>query len=215
MGRIGGRRKVLEPDVMRDIIADSAADDLANRRSRAAGGAVVVDGLQVETTDKRTPRDIGGVEQIADVLGCRHALGRWARAGVAGRIDIADQRETTGAVGEQIRAAGTLCLSKAVGLAGEHVDRAGRRRTVLVTPGIVAHRVVLGVVPQSGDRVAVEIAHHLASWCRKRRRRRWCRCRYSTGTGRSCRRHRPSARACRNGPGQPCWPGCDRGGTGW
>src|SRR5262249_23102104 len=52
-------------------------------------------------------------------------------------------------------------LNDTVGLAREHVDRAGRRRTELVTVGVVAHRVVLGVVPESGDGVAIEIAHHL------------------------------------------------------
>ena len=48
----------------------------------------------------------------------------------------------------------------AVGLAGDQVDRARRRRPVGVGIGVVAHGEVLGVVPQRGDGVAVIVAHH-------------------------------------------------------
>src|ERR1700723_987258 len=42
MGRIGSRRKVLEPDVMRDIVGNGATDDLAHGGAGATGGAIVV-----------------------------------------------------------------------------------------------------------------------------------------------------------------------------
>src|SRR5262249_2980720 len=44
-------------------------------------------------------------------------------------------------------------------LAGDQVDGAGRRWTELGGVAVVAHRVVLGVVPQRRDGVAVEVAH--------------------------------------------------------
>src|SRR5262249_55530818 len=49
-----------------------------------------------------------------------------------------------------------------VGLAGDQVDGAGRRRTKLAREAVVAHRVVLGVVPQRRDGVAVVVAHRQA-----------------------------------------------------
>src|SRR5262249_10199490 len=137
-------------------------DDLADGGALATLRAVGVNGFQVETTHERTPGNIGCIEQVTDVLGVRNGLRARARAGVAGRIDIADQGEAAAAVSNQVRVPGARCLRPTVGLAGKHVDRAGRRRTILVSPGVVAHRVVLSVVPESGDGVAVEITHHLA-----------------------------------------------------
>ncbi len=47
----------------------------------------------------------------------------------------------------------------AVRLAGDEVDRAGRRWTVLVAVRVVAHREMLRVIPERRHRVAVVVAH--------------------------------------------------------
>ena len=48
---------------------------------------------------------------------------------------------------------------RTVGLRGGHVERPGGRRPVGGAPRVVAHREVLGVVPQPGHAVAVVVVH--------------------------------------------------------
>ena len=64
----------------------------------AAGGAVGVGDAQVETALEEAPGDVGGVEQVADVL-ARHAeVFAGGGADVAGRISVVDVRESAAAV---------------------------------------------------------------------------------------------------------------------
>jgi hypothetical protein len=63
------------------------------------------------------------------------------------------------------------------GLARNQVDRAHRGRAKIGAIGVVAHRVVLGIVPQRRNRIAVKIAHHLTGCehgCRRSTGRRTC-----------------------------------------
>ena len=107
----------------------------------------------------------------------------------------------------------------AAGVAGDQVDRARRGGAEGGAVGVVAHRVVLGVVPQGGDGVAVVVVHHVRGGavragrvtCRRRRRR-------SAGSGPSFRCRRPSARRCSCGPGRRSGhhrSSLGRAGAGW
>ena len=103
------------------------------------------------------------VEQVADVLAAHQdtvlvVLEQTSPAGSVSPIS----GEAALAVGDRAAGRSRDAGQRTIGLAGDHVDRAGRRRTIGVGIGVVAHREVLGVVPESGDGVAVEIAHHLA-----------------------------------------------------
>ena len=120
------------------------------------------------------PADVPGVEQVADVLAGRD--GQRAGRGVAGvgavvegRVGVTVDRAQAGAV-QRADAARVLDLGPArrvdrvgvAGLAGDQVERAGRGRAERGVPVVVAHRVVLRVVPQPGDRVAVVVVHDQA-----------------------------------------------------
>jgi len=55
----------------------------------------------VEAAHEAAPADVLVVEQIADILaGHQHGAGR-ARAGIVGRIGVADQRQAALAVGDR------------------------------------------------------------------------------------------------------------------
>src|SRR4029077_7741436 len=53
-------------------------------------------------------------------------------------------------------------MGESVWLAGDQVDGARRRRSELAGIAVVVHGVVLGIVPQRRDGVAVEVAHRQA-----------------------------------------------------
>ena len=64
-----------------------------------------------------------------------------------------------------------------IGLARNEIDRADRGGTEVGAIGVVAHRIVLSIVPQRGDSVAIKVAHHLACGkhdCRRSVGRRTC-----------------------------------------
>src|SRR5262249_17248020 len=54
-------------------------------------------------------------------------------------------------------------LPDATGVAGDEVDGTGGGRPEGGVEGVVAHREVLGVVPQPGHRVAVVVVHDVAA----------------------------------------------------
>lgn len=160
MLRVGGRRIILEPDVVRDVVGDVAADHGAERAALAAGGAVRIHGLQIETAREAAPGEVGCIQQIADVLAGEDRGARRARTDVKTRIDVTGQCKAALTIGDGATVSNDRL--HAVGLAGDDVDRAGRRRTVAVGVGVVVERVVLGIIPHRSDGVAVKIAHHLA-----------------------------------------------------
>ncbi len=175
VSRVAGRRIVLEPGVVRDVV-DRRGSRLARRcgagLTQAAGGAVGVDDGQVEAAHERPPGDALGIEQVADVAaGHRDLRALRVGADVVNRIVVTDHGQVArqmGCVGENLVAADQPARTiehvegegKAVGLARDQVESAGRRRTELRCIGIVVQRVVLRVVPHRGDGVAVEVAHH-------------------------------------------------------
>ncbi|MET4151919.1 hypothetical protein ABIC08_003315 [Bradyrhizobium sp. RT9b] len=147
------------PGVVRAVVHDRAVHVAGERGARAAGGAVGILERQVKAAHEAAPADALVVEQVADVLACHQHGAARARAGIVGRVGVADQRQAALAVGDRRRGADDVL--RAIGLAGNHRERALRRRTESVGPGIVAHGEVLGVIPEGGGGVAVEIAHDL------------------------------------------------------
>src|ERR1700686_864702 len=137
-----------------------------------------------KTALEPAPAQAFGVEQIADVFARiteGYLCGTQRIADVAERARIADDRAASGvaigvAAGDRhgLRAAGPgrlidpwnrteARLSDAgnpVSVAGNEIDGARCRRAVSSAEGIVAHREMLGVVPQGSDGIPVEIAHH-------------------------------------------------------
>ena len=122
------------------------------------------------------PRDVLGVEHVADVGAGHRAervvvlLGRLG-AVVPGGVRVLDDGADATAVGRldpRGRVVGLVFDDgvvgvRAVGLAGDQVDRTGGGRTEYVAEGVVGHGVVLRVVPQPRHRVAVEVAHGQAA----------------------------------------------------
>ena len=174
--RIPGRRIVLEPGVVRDVIHRCERRRARRGRvgfPRAAGRAVGVDDGEIEPAHERTPGDTLGIEQIADVLaGHRDLIERRVRADVLQRVAVADLGDVAGDMGcvaerlvgavqkiaravENVERGGD-----AVGLARDQVDGAGRRGTELRRIIVVVQGEMLGVVPHRGDGVAVKITHH-------------------------------------------------------
>src|SRR5216684_1184339 len=111
-----------------------------------------------ETALEPSPGDAFRVQKIADVLS-RHLNGLTRGAFVESRLGVADER-TGGNVKSQNDRGQVLryCASR---VPGNQVDGAGRGRTKRSGEGIVAQGEVLGVVPECGDSVAVEISHHV------------------------------------------------------
>ncbi len=164
------RRVVLERLMMRTVVVHIAPDGRGCRTARATGRAVGIDGGQVEAALEPAPANILGVQEVADIL-ARHLGGRARRrrADIAVRIAVAEHREAALAVGNDvvdgvggIGAVARRETGRAVGLAGDQVDRAGRGWAEGRAVGIIAHREMLRVIPQRCDGVAVEIAHHQA-----------------------------------------------------
>src|SRR6185437_13848545 len=124
---VRGRGEVLEGLVVRHIVANRAAYDLRTVRTPAAGRAIRVGGLEVESALEPSPAHIRGVEQVPNIAPAhREGCSRRTRANVAERIRI-------GNVGQRSRTAvedsfsSVRGLADAVGLAGDEIQRADSR----------------------------------------------------------------------------------------
>ena len=115
-----------------------------------------------------TPGEPCRVQLVADVRALeRHGVTR--RAVVPVRLSVAGEREAAEAVRRDVgirssrgRDRRTVRLVRGVdpaGVAGGDVDRARGGRPERGAERVVAHRVVLGVVPERGHRVAVVVVH--------------------------------------------------------
>ncbi len=168
-------RVVLEPRMVLNIVGLVLPQHAREGRPRAAGRAVRVDRGQVEPAHEPAPGNVGRIEQIANVLRghrCRRRGLGLNRTGVAGRVQVTHQRPAALEVIDHIRrrvgrhAARYHCAVArdhgAVVLTRYHGDCARRRRTIRVGIGVVAHREVLRVVPQTRHSIAVVVAHHEA-----------------------------------------------------
>ena len=187
--RIGGRLIILERNVVLDIVRHRGVDIARRRSAefrsrlgdagvagmrRAANRDPVVFGGRHgrgETARKPAPGHALVIQQVADVLA--EELPRAARRAVVEvRVDVAEQCALTGRRiidKERSRRGGQDRRGRArtrrglhngpMSLAGDQVDRAVGRRPIAGVERIVAHGKVLGVVPQRGDGVAVEIGH--------------------------------------------------------
>src|SRR6185437_12379990 len=167
---VGGGLVVLERVVVRGVVGHRGATDVLVRRAAdRVPGAVGRGGR--EPALEPAPGDMPRVEQVADVAPGHHADragGRVAgvRAVVVGRVQVAVDRAEALAVQRADRAGVGLLRTRgrvdrvtiAVG-ARDHVERAGGGRPEVRVVVVVAHRVVLGVVPQPGDGVAVVVVH--------------------------------------------------------
>src|SRR6266568_2922666 len=170
---VSGRLVVLERLVVRRVVSDLGAADVralvaADRESGAVGPG------RREAALEPAPGDAPGVEQVTDVLAGRdgHRVGRGVagvgaivKGGVGVTVDGAEAR----AVGRAHGTRGRYGLPgagadrhAAAGLARDQVERAGCRRAEGGVVVVVAHRIVLCVVPQPGDRVAVVVVHDQA-----------------------------------------------------
>src|SRR5258707_8625417 len=111
-----------------------------------------------ETALEPSPGNVFGIQEIADIFS-RHLDGLARGAFVESRLGIADER-TGGNVKSQDHG-GQILRGGASRVAGNQIDGSGRGRTKGGGERIVAHGKVLGIVPESGDGVAVEISHHV------------------------------------------------------
>ena len=153
---IGRRLVILEGLVMRDIVVDLDARHRSSGRTGTARRAVGILRRQVEAALEEAPGDAGFVHQVADIAAL-HQPGRIfrARTDIAGRVEVGNHRPVAVSVRHDTAAViGAVLLQlvarrqfHAVGLAGDEVDRAGRRGTEIGREGIVAHGVMLGIVP--------------------------------------------------------------------
>src|SRR5205814_3411184 len=129
---------------------------------------------RLEAALEPAPADVPRVEQVADVLAGRDGEGVAGGvvavgAVVEGRVGVAVDRAQAGAV-QRADAARVLDLGPGLrvdrvggaGLARGQVERARRGRAERGVPVVVAHRVVLRVVPQPGDRIAIVVVHDQA-----------------------------------------------------
>ena len=132
----------------------------------------------MRTRPGTSPRRCPGVEQVADVRAGRDPQ----RVGVLGagvavvgavvvrRVEVAVDGAEAVVVERAHRTRvrhDLIDVGRADGIAGagvarDEVECARRRRPELGVVVVVAHRVVLRVIPQAGDRVAVEVVHHQA-----------------------------------------------------
>jgi len=127
---------------------------------------------RAEATLEPAPGDVLRVEQVADVPAGhaqRGAVGGGA-AGIRAAVieiaievtDVGDHGRAGLITGREGRAARAAAEEQhpAVGLAGDQVERARRRRAVGGVEVVVVHREVLRPVPHRGDGVAVVVAEH-------------------------------------------------------
>jgi hypothetical protein len=176
--RVSGGRVVLKRFVVGDVIGFGAERQRAGFAGPAQGFTDVVRraalrravgpaGGGLETTLEVTPRDALRVKQITDVLvvGAELHLVS-ARAVVTEGLRIVDKGPlaVTGVVYDHVRRERLPAWHEfgchSVGLARYQVDVTGRRRSERGVVEVVAHRIVLSVVPQRGHRVAVVVGHH-------------------------------------------------------
>ncbi len=163
--RHGGRRQVvrvgrglviLEGLVVRDVVRPGPAVEAA-RVAVCAGGPAVGRAMgRVEAALEPAPSHALAAEQLSYV-GPRHADGGRGGAVVELGVGVLDHGAGHRQPLSRIRQVGRL---GALRPAGDEVERAGRRRAEDGVEVVVAHRVMLGVVPERRDRVAVEIVHH-------------------------------------------------------
>src|SRR5579863_6221000 len=142
---IGGGGIVHEGLMVGDVVLADAA----------VGGGVGLAAVG-ETAFKPAPRDTLLVEQVADVFAGEADLVGTA-AVVVERVGIADEGPFNNVAGDVADGG-----NDAVGLAGDKIDGAWRGGTEGGVERVVAHGEVLGVVPESGDGVAVKVVDHLA-----------------------------------------------------
>ena len=168
--RVRGGLVVLERVVVRHVVRHlGTADVLVLRAADRVAGAVRPG--RREPALEPAPGDVLRVEQVTDVLPGHHADRRGGRvAGVRavvvrrvqvavdGAQALAVQRADRTRVGGH-RAGGRVDRVAVAVTAGGHVERAGRGRPEVRVVVVVAHRVVLRVVPQPGDGVAVVVVH--------------------------------------------------------
>src|ERR1700691_1323110 len=163
VGRVRRGGVELERGPGRGVLVRRAAVDVG--ALRAADRAAAVRRRRGEPALEPAPRDVLGVQQVADVLTGHHALRVGGgvvgvRALVVVRVDVAVGGAVRGdraCVGGLRAGRGDRVTVRAQ--AGTHVDRALGRGPERGVPVVVAHRVVLRVVPQPGDGVAVEVVH--------------------------------------------------------
>src|SRR5580693_9895379 len=127
----------------------------------APRAAIRIHSVEVEASAEPSPGDTGCVEQVADVLSSHlHLFATGAH--IAEWIRVTDDCKPTIAIGYQ-RTRAPCMFRDAIGLAGNQIDRTHRGRTEVGAVRVIAHRVVLGIVPQRSDRVAIEVSHYLTS----------------------------------------------------
>src|SRR5258708_40357320 len=112
---VDGAGVILEGLVMGRVVGLGAGDG-GHGRTAAPGGAVGIGDVEVEAALKPAPGELGGVEQVADVLaGHADRRGR-AGADVAGWIGVANNGQAAVPIGDD-PAAGIDGVEDAVGLA--------------------------------------------------------------------------------------------------
>src|SRR6185312_1394844 len=164
--RVRGGRVVLERDVVRRVVRHRGAADVLVRAT--ADRATAVGRGRREAALEPAPGDMLCVQQVTDVLAAHHAERAGGgvaavRAGVEVRVDVTVHRAVAdGArrgrlvrVGRPGRGAGGC----AGGVTGHHVECTRGGRAEGGVPVVVAHRVVLRVVPQRRRGVAVVVVH--------------------------------------------------------
>ncbi len=182
--RVRGRARVLERLVVRNVVGlrverfVTALSGAAQRDAYVVSGAA--DGLAIlglgrpETPLEEAPGDVLVVEQVADVLAGELDLVT-GRAVIAEGLRVADNGALIVArVLEHCRLRERLAtrhelLCHTMGLAGDQVQRARCGRSEGGVVGVVAHRVLLRVVPQRRDGVAVVVVHDHAGRAEGRR----------------------------------------------
>src|ERR1700733_10989220 len=126
--------------------------DCASGAASTSGSIGVRDG-EIEAAFKEAPGDVGGVEQVADVL-AGHAEVRGGRgAEIARRVGIVDVGEAALTVSDD-GGSDIEGVDDAVGLAGGEVDGTRSRGAEGGTERGVVDGVGLRVVPHGGDGVA-------------------------------------------------------------
>ena len=138
------------------------ACSVAAAARREAGG-------RAEASLEPAPREAVGVQLVADV-GAAQRDRVAGRAVVVVRLGIAGEREPALAVGRDVRVRGgrggdrrarsLVRRVHAARVTGDQVDRTRCRGAERRPERVVAHRVVLRVVPQRRRRVPVVVVHH-------------------------------------------------------
>ncbi len=149
---------------MRNVIDFRRVGVGRHSRTRAARRTVWIVRRQIEAAHEAAPGDVSDIQKIADVLAGKQRCVGGAGADVVGGIHVVDQRITALRV-RHVVAGVAVCIEDdlhAVGLAGDDFQRTRRGRAVTIGAGVVAHREVLGVVPERRNGIAVVIAHDRA-----------------------------------------------------